>query len=203
MMKFVLKKPCQQLKLAAPTALHSAFPKPFRRLECCLAPSQQSSPQAICTVSSPSSMLSQRSFPKLFPRLHPVEHPVSLPPSEVSPSYFPKLFPRLHPVEHPVSLPPSAVFRLFYLFAHLDLLSSEAFSFLIFFLLLFSDSSRLCFSSVHVVGSLTSKLTSVNVYVYRTKYLFKYTYFPNSDSSGLLTLKPEGLAGVPVPVVSR
>ena len=41
-------------------------------------------------------------------------------------------------------------------FAHLDLLSSETFSFLIFFLLLFSlsDSSHLCFSSVHIVGSL-------------------------------------------------
>jgi hypothetical protein len=31
------------------------------------------------------------------------------------------------------------------------------------FSLLFSDSSHLCFSSVHIVGSLTSKLPSVNV----------------------------------------
>ena len=31
---------------------------------------------------------------------------------------------------------------------------------LIFFLLLFSDSSHVCFSSVHIVGSLTSKLPS-------------------------------------------
>ena len=54
------------------------------------------------------------------------------------------------------------VLRLSYLFAHLDLLSSEAFSFLIFFLLLFSDSSHLCFLSVHIVGSLTSKLPSVS-----------------------------------------
>ena len=45
------------------------------------------------------------------------------------------------------------VSRLFYLFSHLDLLSSETFSF-------FSDSSHLCFSSVHIVGSLTSKLPS-------------------------------------------
>ena len=47
-------------------------------------------PQAISTASSrPASGLapSQRNFPKLFPRLHPV-HPVSLPPSAVSPSYF-------------------------------------------------------------------------------------------------------------------
>ena len=50
----------------------------------------------------------------------------------------------------------------FYLFAHLPLLSSNSFSSLIFSLLLFSlsDSSHLCFSSVHIVGSLTSKLPS-------------------------------------------
>ena len=35
------------------------------------------------------------------------------------------------------------------------------FSSLIFFLLLFCDSSHLCFSSVHIVGSLTSKLPSI------------------------------------------
>ena len=56
----------------------------------------------------------------------------------------------------------NAVFRDFPLFAHLDLLSSETFSFLIFFLLLFS--SHLCFSSVHIVGSLTSKLPSIIQY---------------------------------------
>ena len=47
-------------------------------------------PQAISTASSrPASGLapSQHNFPKLFPRLHPV-HPVSLPPSAVSPSDF-------------------------------------------------------------------------------------------------------------------
>ena len=97
-----------------------------------------------------------------------------------------------------------SISRLSYLLAHLDLLSSETFSFLIFFLLLFSsllfspllsspllsspllsspllfssllfsllfssllfsllfsDSSHLCFSSVHIVGSLTSKLPSI------------------------------------------
>ena len=42
-------------------------------------------------------------------------------------------------------------------FTHLDLLSSEIFS----SSLLFSDSSHLCFSSVHIVGSLTSKLPSI------------------------------------------
>ena len=50
--------------------------------------------------------------------------------------------------------------RLFYLFARLHLLSSDSFASLIFFLLLFSDVSRLCFSSVHIVGSLPSKLPS-------------------------------------------
>ena len=58
-----------------------------------------------------------------------------------------------------------SVSRLSYLFAHLDLLSSETFSFLIYFdlisSLLFSDSSHLCFSSVRIVGSLTSKLPSM------------------------------------------
>ena len=51
--------------------------------------------------------------------------------------------------------------RVSYLFAYLDLLSSETFSFF-FSSLLFSDSSHLCFSSVHIVGSLTSKLPSIN-----------------------------------------
>ena len=67
-----------------------------------------------------------------------------------------------------------SVSRLSHLFAHLDLLSSETFSFfdllsssllfspLLFSSLLFSDSSHLCFSFVHIiVGSLTSKLPSI------------------------------------------
>ena len=60
------------------------------------------------------------------------------------------------------SLEKHSVSRLSYLFAHLDLLSSETFSFcdLLSSSLLFSDSSHLCFSSVHIVGSLTSKLPS-------------------------------------------
>ena len=55
--------------------------------------------------------------------------------------------------------------RPFYLFAHLHLLSSDfLFSDLLFFVsfFLFSDSSHLCFSSVHIVGSLTSKLPSIS-----------------------------------------
>ena len=60
----------------------------------------------------------------------------------------------------------NTVFRDFPTFSHawifflrrlslFDLLSSS---------LLFSDSSHLCFSSVHIVGSLTSKLPSTNIY---------------------------------------
>ena len=68
------------------------------------------------------------------------------------------------------SLEKRNVSRLSYLFAHRDFLSSETFSFLIFFLLLFSsllfsDSSHLCFSSAHIVGSLTSKLPSMESHV--------------------------------------
>ena len=51
----------------------------------------------------------------------------------------------------PFHAPGSYFFRDFLFF---DLLSSS---------LLFSDSSHLCFSSVHIVGSLTSKLPSANI----------------------------------------
>ena len=52
--------------------------------------------------------------------------------------------------------------RLSYLFAHLDLLSSALLSST---LSLLSDPFHLCFSSVHTVGSLTSKLPS-NIYIW-------------------------------------
>ena len=55
--------------------------------------------------------------------------------------------------------------RLSYLFVYLDLLSSDPFSSLIFFLLFFSSLTlpTYVFSSVLIiVGSLTSKLPSVN-----------------------------------------
>ena len=48
-----------------------------------------------------------------------------------------------------------SVSRRSYLFAHLHLLSSDLFS---------SDSSHLCFSTVHIVGSFTSKLPSIIFY---------------------------------------
>ena len=62
-----------------------------------------------------------------------------------------------------------SVSRLSYLFAHLHLLSSDSFSSTLLssnFSLL-SASALLCFSSVHIVGSLTSKLPSIIImYLY-------------------------------------
>ena len=57
-----------------------------------------------------------------------------------------------------------SVSRLSYLFAHLHLLSSDSFSSTLLSsnLSLLSASALLCFSSVHIVGSLTSKLPSIN-----------------------------------------
>ena len=57
------------------------------------------------------------------------------------------------------------VLRLFYLFAHLHLLSAHSFSSLIFFLLLFSSLTlpTSAFPSLHIVRSLTSKLPSINI----------------------------------------
>ena len=73
-------------------------------------------PQAISTASSRRASglaPSQRSFPKLlFPRLPPVQHPVSLPPSEVSPSDFHGFIPssirsRSLPAKFPQAISPS------------------------------------------------------------------------------------------------
>ena len=63
----------------------------------------------------------------------------------------------------PQSLEKHSVPRLSHHFAHLDLLSSDC----LFFdplssSLLFSYSSHLCFSSVHIVGSLPSRIPSMN-----------------------------------------
>ena len=58
--------------------------------------------------------------------------------------------------------------RLPYLFAYLDLLSSHSFSSLLFSLLGFSSLTlpTSVFSSVHIVGSLISKLPSINTTIY-------------------------------------
>ena len=70
----------------------------------------------------------------------------------------------LSTLRSPKSLEKHSVSRLSYLFAHLHLLSSDSFSsdLLSSNLSLFSASSLLCFSSVHIVGSLTSKLPSTS-----------------------------------------
>ena len=72
------------------------------------------------------------------------------------------------------SLEKHSVSRLSYLFAHLHLLSSDSFSSTLLSsnLSLLSASSLLCFSCVHIVGSLTSKLPSIMITVTRA-YMFK------------------------------
>ena len=67
-------------------------------------------------------------------------------------------------------------FATFLLFSHLHLLSSYSFSSTLLSsnLSLLSASSLLCFSSVHIVGSLTSKLPSIiYIYVYNI-YIYIY-----------------------------
>ena len=65
-------------------------------------------------------------------------------------------------LQSPKSLEKRSVSRLSYLFSHLNLLSSYSFSSTLLSsnLSLLSASSLLCFSSVHIVGGLTSKLPS-------------------------------------------
>ena len=66
------------------------------------------------------------------------------------------------------------VSRLSYLFAHLHLLSSDFFSSTLLSsnLSLLSASALLCFSSVHIVGSLTSKLPSTNRNMMKSIWIF-------------------------------
>ena len=83
--------PSSMLSRSLPAQFPEAISTVLSRPASGLAPSQRSFPKLFSTVlSRPACCLapSQRSFPKLFPRLHPVQHPVSLLPSEVSPSYF-------------------------------------------------------------------------------------------------------------------
>ena len=70
--------------------------------------------------------------------------------------------PTFRPSRSHKSLEKHSVSRLSYLFLHLHLLSSYSFSSTLLSsnLSLLSASSLLCFSSVHIVGSLTSKLPS-------------------------------------------
>ena len=55
--------------------------------------------------------------------------------------------------------------RLSYLFAHLHLLSSDLVS---------SDSSHLCFSTVHIVGSFTSKLPSISFMSFKNLHAWHF-----------------------------
>ena len=86
------------------------------------------------------------------------------------------------------SLEKHSVSGLSYLFAHLYLLSSDSFSshLLSSNLPLLSASPLLCFSSVHIVGSLTSKLPSNNndnnnndnnnnVYIFIYSFIYLFT----------------------------
>ena len=77
----------------------------------------------------------------------------------------------------PKSLEKHSVSRLSYLFAHLHLLSSDSFSSTLLSsnLSLLSASALLCFSSVHIVGSLTSKLPS-NINMHSYSYIYIYIY---------------------------
>ena len=62
--------------------------------------------------------------------------------------------------------------RLSYLFAHLHLLSSDLFS---------SDSSHLCFSTVHIVGSIASKLPSMMIFFFDDHYFYDDYYFYDDE----------------------
>ena len=79
-----------------------------------------------------------------------------------------------------------SVSRLSYLFAHLYLLSSDSFSshLLSSNLPLLSASPLLCFSSVHIVGSLTSKLPSINTFVYTFVYRIHLRFISSDMTEG-------------------
>ena len=79
----------------------------------------------------------------------------------------------------PQSLEKHSVLRLSYLVAHLHLLSSYSFSSTLLSsnLSLLSASALLCFSSVHIVGSLTSKLPSIIVSVVGIMIYYIYSLF--------------------------
>ena len=67
----------------------------------------------------------------------------------------------------PQNIGKTQCFATFYLFAHLHLVSSDSFSSLIFFLLLFSSLAlpASAFPSVQIVGNLTSKLPSATCHL--------------------------------------
>ena len=99
-------------------------------------------------------------------------------PDGSAPAALARLFSTLRNLK---SLEKHSEWRLSYLFAHLHLLSSDSFSSLIFSLLLFSFLTlpTSAFPSVHIVGSLTSKLPSaITLYIYiyiHVSYIHTYT----------------------------
>ena len=84
--------------------------------------------------------------------------------------------------------------RLSYLFAHLYLLSSDSFSSTLSSnLSLLSASALLCFSSVHSVGSLTSKLPSIiYIIIYTIIYIY-YICFFKGHTIGIFDTRGMGL----------
>ena len=83
-----------------------------------------------------------------------------------------------------------SVSRRSYLFAHLHLLSSDLFS---------SDSSHLCFSTVHIVGSFTSKLPSIICFCGISTYMIsvlKWVANPNHPNLDHLSIETHGDLGI-------
>ena len=73
----------------------------------------------------------------------------------------------------------------------LSLLSSSLFFSSLFYSSLLSDPFHLCFSSVHIVGSLTSKLPSI-IYIYQPIYSFNPLYICVSFSNQVVrSTRPE------------
>ena len=85
-----------------------------------------------------------------------------------------------------------SVSRLSYLFAHLCLLSSYSFSsdLLSSNLPLLSASALLCFSSVHIVGSLTSKFPSIKIMVCPTHSVLTHPSLNSWIALKILMLTP-------------
>ena len=92
-----------------------------------------------------------------------------------------------------------SVSRLAYLFAHLHLLCSYSLSsdLLSANLPLLSASALLCFSSLHIVGSLTSKLPSTILYVITYVYIYIYHLHPST----YITLYSYVWGSITVPVI--
>ena len=90
-----------------------------------------------------------------------------------------------------------AMFRDFPTFSRTCIFFSDSFSSLIFSLLLFS-SLFFCFSSVHTVGSLTSKLPSIKlIYILYIMYMCMYTTSSTAQGGGgsFKNRKPIGEVG--------